>query len=40
MEGLRTLVIAQRLLTDAQYEEFKRRYSMAKSSMENREMLI
>jgi len=40
MEGLRTLVISQRLLTEAQYEEFKRRYAMAKSSMENREKLM
>jgi hypothetical protein len=40
MEGLRTLVISQKMMSDSDYEDFKRRYSAAKSAMDNREAQI
>ncbi len=39
MEGLRTLVISQKLLTEKEYEEFDQRYKRARSSLTKREEL-
>lgn len=40
MDGLRTLVISQKLLSEKQYEEFDRRYKIARSSLNDRERLV
>lgn len=40
MDGLRTLVISQKLLSEKQYEDFDRRYKMARSSLNDREKLV
>lgn len=40
MDGLRTLVISQKLMTEKQYEEFDQRYKRAKASLSDREKLI
>ena len=40
MEGLRTLVISQRMLSEKQYHEFDSKYKRAKASLSNREDLI
>eukprot|EP00352_Strombidinopsis_acuminata_P000620 CAMPEP_0176345840 /NCGR_PEP_ID=MMETSP0126-20121128/5781_1 /TAXON_ID=141414 ORGANISM="Strombidinopsis acuminatum, Strain SPMC142" /NCGR_SAMPLE_ID=MMETSP0126 /ASSEMBLY_ACC=CAM_ASM_000229 /LENGTH=138 /DNA_ID=CAMNT_0017693061 /DNA_START=737 /DNA_END=1153 /DNA_ORIENTATION=- len=40
MEGLRTLVISQKYLTEEEYEQFDTMYKEAKSSMQNREKKI
>ncbi len=36
-EGLRTLVLAQKLLSDKEYSDWKKEYDEAASSMINRE---
>lgn len=40
MDGLRTLVISQKLLTEKQYEEFDQRFKQARASLNDREKLI
>lgn len=40
MDGLRTLVISQKLMTEKQYEEFDHRYKRARASLNRREELI
>lgn len=40
MDGLRTLVISQKLITEKQYEEFDQRYKRGKASLNDREKLI
>ena len=40
MEGLRTLVISQKVLTEAEYEEFELSHKKARASLENREQMI
>ena len=37
IEGLRTLVISQKMLTQEQYDKWNRKYASAKSSLGNRE---
>jgi phospholipid-translocating ATPase len=39
MEGLRTLVISQKLLNQRQYDEFEARYKRARASLNDRETL-
>ncbi len=40
IEGLRTLVISQKLLTQEQYDKWNRIYTTAKASLGNREELV
>lgn len=40
MEGLRTLVIAQKVLTKAQVDEFMQKYKEASTKLRNREKSI
>lgn len=40
MDGLRTLVISQKLLTESQYEAFDQRFKRARASLNDRETLI
>ncbi len=40
IEGLRTLVISQKLLTQEQYDKWNRIYITAKASLGNREELV
>ena len=40
MEGLRTLVIAQKLLSDKQFEEFDQKFKKARAQLMNREELV
>lgn len=40
MEGLRTLVITHKLITDSQYTMFEKNLKQAKASMQNREESI
>lgn len=40
LEGLRTLVFAQKLLTEQEYQSFMSAYEQASNSMHNREKLI
>lgn len=37
IEGLRTLVISQKMLTQDQYDKWNRKYSSAKASLANRD---
>ncbi len=40
IEGLRTLVISQKMLTQEQYDKWNRKYNTAKASLGNREELV
>jgi hypothetical protein len=37
MEGLRTLVITHKLISESQYAQFEKNLKQAKASMQNRE---
>ena len=40
IEGLRTLVISQKMLTQEYYEKWNRKYNQAKASLANRDELV
>ena len=40
MEGLRTLVISQKMITEKEFEEFDQRYKRARASLSDRENLV
>ena len=40
MEGLRTLVICQKVISEEQFEEWKKEYNEAQASLQNRDALV